>query len=95
MSASQNPTKLRHLVFSTTLNRLFLFCRFNFSKISGGFPALRFIMDMIHVFLAGSAAPAAAISRNVSIFFDPLLEDAKPLNRYRRNIQDQKPFRKT
>jgi hypothetical protein len=74
----QNPVQSQPFAVPARLNRLLLFCRFDFQQKSWGLPAWEIRRERDSQFSADAATLASAVSKTISGFSDPSLGGAKP-----------------
>jgi hypothetical protein len=82
----QNPVQSQPFAVPARLNRLLLFCRFDFRQKSWRFPAWEICRDRDSKISADAAALASAVFKTISDFSDPSLGGAKPPKTETRRI---------
>jgi hypothetical protein len=86
MSVVQYPVSSRPFSVSRGLNRLLLFCRFDFRQKTWALPAPAILRDHGLSFPGRPVELASAISKNLSDFSDPSLGGYKPPKAVTRRI---------
>jgi len=86
MSVLSNPVRHQPFAVSARLNRLLLFCRFDFRQKTWGFPASAIRRERDSHFSADVAHLASIISKNTDIFPGCQLFKPKEPRRGRRTF---------